>query len=228
MATLHIFGDSFSRCDGTYDPKHMENENNQPLWHEYIQKELGFDNRLVYAGQGWSNSEIFMSLLASLDRMEKGDIVIVGQTFMERTPYMLSTPNGNNVYCQEDWLNRVGGTNKGLDETFPFWMQDRYIKEHQTYMGDTFVSTQAFVVGVKLKAHKGWFEYYRHRYNLLGNHLKNLGIGYLWWSVADEAPSFETIKSATKGKSLDLHWSWDGQYKFGVKLLKQLKQLKLT
>lgn len=225
MATLHIFGDSFSRCDGTYDPVSLENENSRLLWHEYIQKELGYESRLVYAGQGWSNSEIFMTLLESLDRMEKGDLVIVGQTFMERTPFLISTPNSSKVESQEAWLNRVGGINVGVDQAYPYWRQDEYMKEFLHYMGDTFVSTQAYIANVKLKAHKGWCMYYKHRYDLLGKHLRNLGINYLWWSVADEAPNFESIKYATKGKSLDQHWSWDGQYKFGLKLLKQIKPL---
>lgn len=216
MATLHCFGDSFTRGDGLVDPIFMSNEDNLPHWTEYIQHKLEFDKLINYAGQGFSNDEILLSMIEALGTLKSGDRVIVGQTFLEREILPLKTPD------EVDWLSRIGGVNLGLDQSFPDFVQADYMKRTHYYMGDVYVSTQNYIINSKIKAARLWNEYYSYRFNKLGEYLQSIGVGYTLWSVSDQAPLYETIKAATRGASMDTHWSWRGSLNFGKRLLKDI------
>ena len=220
MAKLHVFGDSFSRGDGLIDPVLIK-YHGVPHWTEYIKTSLKLEEYKNYAGQGWSNDEIFLSIIENLKDIGEGDYVIVGQTFLERTPFIIDDPK---TTPRDEWLSRLGGVNLGVDQAYPenqnSRIQSNFFEKTFTYIGDVFVSTQAYIVGAKLKTPLWWQDYYKYRYDKLGEYLESKGVFYYHWDVSAEAPNYETIKTYTKGESQDDHWSWNGSYAFGKKLLR--------
>ena len=224
MGNLYVFGDSFTRCDGTGAGPLIDNVENLPTWPEYIQKQLKLHKLFNFGGQGACNDEILLYLISNLGELKKGDVVIVGQTFLERTPYLLRTPDDPYVDVQWDWLNRVSGLDVSVNDTFPESLQEYYKEITESHMSDTFVSSQAYIANVKLRTPYLWIRYYQHRFEELGKYLKKIGVEFYLWDVPTEAPLFESIEQYTKGKVDDGHWSWNGNVNFGKKLLRQIEK----
>lgn len=89
MNTLHIFGCSYSELFnlGGYAPyieyHKFRNNNFPPTWSEILAKKLDFhlDN---YAMGGIGNDEIFQRVCSNSHKFQKGDIVIIGWSYMHR------------------------------------------------------------------------------------------------------------------------------------------------
>lgn len=90
MATLHLFGDSYSQghnLDLTYPPyqawKNHRKGDLPPTWGELLSEKLGM-SLSVRAVAGMSNQEIFMTFCKHAKEFVKNDIVIINWTYMPR------------------------------------------------------------------------------------------------------------------------------------------------
>lgn len=90
MATLHLFGDSYSQghnLDLTYPPyqawKNHRKGNLPPTWGELLAEKLEM-SLSVRAVAGMSNHEIFMTFCKHSKEFAKNDIVLINWTYMPR------------------------------------------------------------------------------------------------------------------------------------------------
>ena len=90
MATLHLFGDSYTqghKMDIHYPPyqlwKNLLDGNLPPTWGELLSEkmDMALSNRAV---AGMSNHEIFMTFCKHCSELRKGDILILNWTYMPR------------------------------------------------------------------------------------------------------------------------------------------------
>lgn len=223
MATVHFFGDSFTKGHGLLEPVLIENEKNLPHWTEYIQQELGFDSVKNYGDLGFSNEVILLTLLRELCSFEEGDLVVVGQTFWEREIFLQFKPNDKITRDDDSWIRSISGDRDGVEVFSTDELRKRYLKNHDHHMAGPYTATVNYLVNTKVPQQQLWTDFYAWRFNKIGKLLNKLGIKYYLWVIDEHFPKYELISEYTKGEVEDYHWSWNGSLEFGKKLLNKLK-----
>lgn len=230
MAKAFFFGDSFTRGDGLLDPVLIPNVDNIPHWTEYVATELGYSEYENHGRQGNSNDEILLDIISTMCEFEDGDLVCIGQTFMERQIFpcwridKVDRTGRLEYKDRHEWITRVGSTNASVDDLFHPEVQRKFQMESGEYMGDMVIGTQAYISFVKTRMPAHFQQYYKFRFAELARYLNKIGVQVYLWDVPDVCPDYESIKKFTNEQIMDGHWSWNGSLSFGKKVIKDIKK----
>ena len=158
MNTLHIFGCSYSETFHLNGyPPYMEyykfrNNNFPPTWSEILANKLNLELENHSLG-GSGNDEIFQRVCANSHKFKKGDVVIIGWSYMHRFRWLRQGSNSwtpcsahcdDSIYidkkvCEEisisrtnplyykqleDYQNIIESLSKGVDFELFFWSGD--------------------------------------------------------------------------------------------------------
>jgi len=230
---IWAYGDSFTAGDGTKLKNHKwecPNPGKKKFWLDYISEFYKVEETINRGIGGLSNNLIFLRLLNDLKYFEKGDLVIVGQTYAEREEFW-----ANNIYKEDIdndhhwvwWAKKVqpvGSTHDTLiDEIADSEDFRKEIIPRAPH--DVFTSLMSHIGNTKAPLLSYYESYYTLKYELLLDHIQSLGVNTFFWKVPREADRYQTIWQATNGRISDSHWSWKGSEMFGRGLTKKIKLL---
>ena len=139
------------------------------------------------------------------------------------------TPNIVDSKFSHEWLNKytipMGGHSPIFeDEIFPQAFKDEiFPRDHR----DIYASYYNFIMNGKSPLHTYYAAYYKTKFELLFTYLNKIGVATYLFNTPIQAPKYETINKATKGRVHDDHWSWKGSEKFGRWLVSQIKNIEL-
>lgn len=199
MSKLFVFGDSFSEQRGIHAPYSIWKGYSPDTYPHIISKKLEIP-LFNFSHGGFSNSDIFQSVCQNVDKIEDGDIVIIGWSGLAR--FRLANPKLNR------WLQFQPG----------IW--EMYSKLD---MGIDGLSESTIDEILYNRSH---FELHREEIldwiKLLSKVFeRNTFINFTWctsdWGL--KPLSFETIKEETNEEIDDSHWSENGHMVFAKSLL---------
>ncbi len=199
MNTLHTFGDSFTFGYGCVENCHFKSyykykKEGDDIWPNHLSKKLGM-NILNYGKNGFSNEQIFDSVLQNFDYINENDLVIIGKTVHGR----LAVPNNS------EWISIMSYIDIS-DEWKPH-VQKKFSNEEF----ESLINFQYYFLKNKL---------YRDRDNDRFDFLKQILTkkikvkNCIVWDGPKTILNFENIKKVTNGKINDLHFSFDGHKQF--------------
>lgn len=233
MEALWTYGCSFTAGDGLLENIKVEcpNPGKHKHWVDYLSKIYQPTHTFNKGVGGIGNNLIFLRLLNDLTRFKPGDLIIVGQTWSEREEIHIKelTPKLVDSRFPHEWLHTstlpIGGHS-------PIFEEDLFSEEFKDEIfprdyRDIYASYYNFIMNGKTPLHRYYDAYYRTKFELLFTYLNKIGVATYLFNTPLQAPNYETITKATKGKVQDDHWSWKGSEKFGKWLVSQIKNIEL-
>lgn len=216
MGKLWCFGDSFTAGHGCrpgdeyYDK--YSNDRHQ-IWTKLVAEELGLEEKNLGI-PGNSNPNIIKQVLENLSELKKVDTVILSSTLPFRT-VLYNNHTEEIAPVTTDIILWPENNPDGDYFIQRYFKNDRERKLLLDYMY-TF----------RMPYEKQWTRYYEKQLCNIQVHLLGLGIKVYFWSHKIwEAPSpFQIISTATKGKIIDGHWSWNGHQDFSNYLLQRIRK----
>jgi hypothetical protein len=228
---IWAYGDSFTAGDGTKIAPDWTcpNPGKKKFWLDYITEFYKAEKTINRGIGGLSNNLIFLRLLSDLNYFEKGDLVIVGQSYGEREEFWM-----DNIYKEDFkneqhvawWYSKVQPVGSPSDSLFfdSLINKKEFIDEIKPRLAEeVFASLLSHIGNTKVPLLSYYESYYKLKFELILNHLTSLGINTFLWDVPEQATKYQTIWAATNGKINDGHWSWKGSEMFGRWLTKQIK-----
>ena len=199
--TCWFFGDSFTRGNGCHfqDDYYVHTHRAEfKRWTTAISEALGMVEKNTAVG-GESNAGILHTLISNLNKIQKGDKVILGDT---RPIRILSfDESGNKVNTINDpYFNYTQGNSK-------------FILDYIYY---EIAPKEEF-----------YLDFYQKSFGNILRELENRGVStYFWKHTGIWYPDsvFETITTATKGKIHNLHWSWKGHSDMTAYILNEIEK----
>lgn len=204
MATLWIFGDSFSM---DYNEDNATNMIEYVKWKgkkiktygNFVSETLNYELKNLAEG-GSDNYTIFNVLCDNIEHIKENDIVIIG--WAPKTRFRIANTNGK-------WMI-LNGNFTGNEGDFIENVKNRTINE---------ILVNRFENDIYKSEIKSWV-------NLIKVALKN-NIVYDWHWVDDyleTTKTFELISQETNGLIQDTHWTEDGHEKFSKIILEIIKK----
>ena len=233
MESLWTYGCSFTAGDGllTNFKEECPNPGKHKHWVDYLSKIYQPTYTFNKGVGGIGNNLIFLRLLNDLTKFKPGDLIIVGQTWSEREEIHVKefTPKVLDSRFPHEWLHRytipLGGHSPILndEELSEDFKGEIFPRDHR----DIYASYYNFMMNGKAPLHKYYDAFYKTKFELLFTYLNKIGVATYIFNTPLQAPKYETINKATKGKVQDDHWSWKGSEKFGKWLVSQIKNIEL-
>ena len=197
--TLHTFGDSFTfghacREDCYFKGYLPYKKEGDDIWPNHLSKKLGM-NVLNYGKNGFSNEQIFDSILENFHHIKENDLVVIGKTVHGRMA----------VPIDSEWLSIMSYADTG-DE----W-KTHIKKQFSNEEFESLINFQYYFLKNKLYKDRD-----TDRFNFLKQILiKNIKVkNCIIWDGPSTILHFENIKKVTKGKFDDLHFSFNGHKQF--------------
>ena len=197
---LWVFGDSFSSYNGIFPgPIHSnpyykyKTGKNDNAWFVHLKRKL--DLSLINKAEGgYSNDHIFAIVIENINKIKRGDVVIMSTSFNNR----VYIPNKHNKLVDYPIVLQMA---PGDLEPVAANLIERYCTMFCEY---------------DFKQRSAFSKQTEERFKFLKNIMDNyIGVkSSVVWSVYGNWDKFESITTATNKKIEDGHWSYKGHYDF--------------